>query len=63
MRKIMIQRLLSLIAASAALSISGTPFMGPVAASKVGYINGSFVLNPTKEQLKNLPIGTYCCRN
>lgn len=44
--------ILSLIAASAALSISGIPFMGPVAASKVGYINGSFVLNPTKEQLK-----------
>lgn len=43
---------LSLIAASAALAISGIPFMGPVAASKVGYINGSFVLNPTKEQLK-----------
>jgi polyribonucleotide nucleotidyltransferase len=44
---------LSLISASAALSISGIPFMGPVAASKVGYINGSFVLNPTKEQLKD----------
>lgn len=43
---------LSLIAASAALAISGIPFMGPVAASKVGYINNSFVLNPTKEQLK-----------
>lgn len=45
--------ILSLIAASAALSISGIPFMGPVAASKVGYINGGFVLNPTKEQLKD----------
>lgn len=45
--------ILSLIAASAALSISGIPFMGPVAASKVGYINGSFILNPTKEQLKD----------
>ena len=45
--------ILSLIAASAALAISGIPFMGPVAASKVGYINGSFVLNPTKEQLKD----------
>jgi polyribonucleotide nucleotidyltransferase len=45
--------ILSLIAASAALSISGIPFMGPVAATKVGYINGSFVLNPTKEQLKD----------
>ena len=45
--------ILSLIASSAALSISGIPFMGPVAASKVGYIKGSFVLNPTKEQLKD----------
>jgi polyribonucleotide nucleotidyltransferase len=45
--------ILSLIAASAALAISGIPFMGPVAASKVGYINNSFVLNPTKEQLKD----------
>jgi polyribonucleotide nucleotidyltransferase len=45
--------ILSLIAASAALSTSGIPFMGPVAASKVGYINNSFVLNPTKEQLKD----------
>ena len=43
---------LALIASSAALAISGIPFMGPVAASKVGYINNSFVLNPTKEQLK-----------
>jgi len=43
---------LSLIASSAALSISGLPFMGPVAASKVGYINNEFVLNPTKEDLQ-----------
>ena len=45
--------ILALIAASAALAISGIPFMGPVAASKVGYINNNFVLNPTKEQLKD----------
>ena len=44
---------LALIASSAALSISGLPFMGPVAASKVGYINNEFVLNPTKEMLEN----------
>jgi len=43
---------LSLIASSAALSISGLPFMGPVAASKVGYIDNNFVLNPTKEMLQ-----------
>ena len=45
--------ILSLIASSAALSISGLPFMGPVAASKVGYVNNEFILNPTKEMLQN----------
>ena len=44
---------LALIASSAALAISGIPFMGPVAAAKVGMINGEFVLNPTKEQIKD----------
>ena len=44
---------LALIASSAALAISGIPFMGPVAAAKVGMIDGEFVLNPTKEQIKN----------
>ena len=37
---------------SAALAISGMPFMGPVGASRVGYIKGEYVLNPSKEQLK-----------
>jgi polyribonucleotide nucleotidyltransferase len=45
--------ILSLIASSAALSISGLPFMGPVAASKVGFVDGEFILNPTKEVLQN----------
>ena len=44
---------LALIASSAALAISGIPFMGPVAAAKVGMIDGEFILNPTKEQIKN----------
>ena len=43
---------LSIIASSAALAISGLPFQGPVAASRVGYINDKYVLNPSKEQLK-----------
>jgi len=43
---------LSIIASSAALSISGLPFKGPIAASRVGYINDKYVLNPSKEQLK-----------
>jgi len=44
--------ILSIIASSAALAISGLPFQGPVAASRVGYINNEYVLNPSKEQLK-----------
>ena len=43
---------LSIIASSAALAISGLPFQGPVAASRVGYINDKYVLNPSKEELK-----------
>lgn len=44
--------ILSIIASSAALAISGMPFLGPVGASRVGYIDGNYVLNPSKEQLK-----------
>jgi len=45
--------ILSIIASSAALSISGLPFKGPVGASRVGFINGKCVLNPTKKELEN----------
>ncbi len=45
--------ILSIIASSAALAISGMPFMGPIAASRVGYIGGEYVLNPTKKELEN----------
>jgi len=38
--------ILAMIAASAALSISGVPFMGPIAAARVGYDNGKYTLNP-----------------
>ena len=44
--------ILSIIASSAALAISGLPFKGPIAASRVGYINDKYVLNPSKVQLK-----------
>jgi polyribonucleotide nucleotidyltransferase len=44
--------ILALVAASAALTISGVPFMGPIAASRVGWIDGKPVLNPTIEQMK-----------
>jgi polyribonucleotide nucleotidyltransferase len=38
--------IVALVGASAALTISGVPFMGPVAAARVGYIDGKYVLNP-----------------
>jgi polyribonucleotide nucleotidyltransferase len=41
----------SLLGASAALAISGMPFMGPIGAARVGYIDGKYVLNPTATQL------------
>jgi len=44
--------LLAMVAASAALTISGVPFMGPIAASRVGWIDGRPQLNPTIEQMK-----------
>ena len=44
------------IAASAALTISEIPFMGPVAAVRIGRINGEFVLNPTVTQLEESDI-------
>ncbi|MFA9218579.1 MAG: polyribonucleotide nucleotidyltransferase, partial [Sphingomonadaceae bacterium] len=41
----------AMIGASAALSISGIPFAGPVGAARVGYIDGQYILNPTTAQL------------
>ena len=43
--------IVALVGASAALTISGLPFMGPVAAARVGYINGKYVLNPLQSPL------------
>ena len=42
----------SMIGASAALVLSGVPFAGPIGAARVGYIDGEYVLNPTKTQLE-----------
>ncbi len=42
----------AIIGASAAMSLSGIPFFGPLGAARVGYINGEYVLNPTKAQLE-----------
>ena len=41
-----------MIAASAALAVSGVPFHGPIGAARVGYINDQYVLCPTESQLK-----------
>ena len=44
--------IVAMIAVSAALTLSGVPFMGPIAAARVGYVNNEYVLNPTKAQLE-----------
>src|SRR6201992_1488840 len=41
----------AMIGTSAALTLSGIPFLGPIGGARVGYINGEYVLNPTLEQL------------
>ena len=43
--------IVSMIGASAALTISGIPFLGPIAGARVGYIDGNYVLNPTLSEL------------
>ena len=42
----------AMIGASAALTISGLPFLGPVGGARVGYLNGDYILNPTIEEMK-----------
>ncbi len=46
--------ILAMIAASAALTVSGVPFMGPIGAARVGFSNGEYVLNPDVEDMQNL---------
>ncbi|MBI1359725.1 MAG: polyribonucleotide nucleotidyltransferase [Alphaproteobacteria bacterium] len=43
--------ILGLVAASAALTISGVPFRGPIGAARVGYKDGQYIINPTLEQM------------
>jgi polyribonucleotide nucleotidyltransferase len=55
--------ILAMVAASAALTISGVPFMGPIGAARVGFINNEYVLNPqvdemTESQLDLVVAGT-----
>jgi polyribonucleotide nucleotidyltransferase len=44
--------IVAMVAASAALTLSGIPFFGPIAAARVGLSNGDFILNPTFAQVK-----------
>ena len=45
--------IVAMVAASAALTLSGAPFMGPIGGARVGYIDGEYVLNPTLDQIKS----------
>src|SRR3954447_5520133 len=44
--------ILALIAASAALTLSGVPFMGPIAAARIGYADGEYLLNPSMDEVR-----------
>ena len=44
--------IVAMIGASAAVTLSGIPFEGPIGAARVGYIGGEYVLNPTKTELR-----------
>ena len=46
--------IVAIIAASAALTISGVPFMGPIGAARVGFSNGEYVLNPDVDDMQKL---------
>lgn len=45
--------ILGMVAASAALTLSGLPFLGPIGAARVGVVNGEFVLNPMIDEMKD----------
>src|SRR5207248_69463 len=44
--------IVALVATSAALTLSGAPFLGPIAAARVGLLDGQYVINPTLEQIE-----------
>jgi polyribonucleotide nucleotidyltransferase len=46
--------IVAMVAASAALTISGVPFMGPIGAARVGFVNGEYVLNPDVDSMQKL---------
>ena len=45
--------IVAMVGASAALTISGLPFLGPIGGARVGYINGDYVLNPQLDEMSN----------
>ena len=45
--------IVALVACSAALTLSGVPFQGPIGAARIGYINGDYVLNPTLDEMRD----------
>jgi polyribonucleotide nucleotidyltransferase len=46
--------IVAMIAASAALTVSGVPFMGPIGAARVGFVDGQYVLNPAMDDMTQL---------
>ena len=48
--------IVGMVAASAALVISGAPFAGPIAAARVGYKDGQYIINPTQEQMEDFQL-------
>ena len=48
--------IVAMVGCSAALTLSGIPFFGPVAAARVGFIEGAYVLNPTLDQMKGFKL-------
>ena len=45
--------IVALVGASAALTLSGVPFFGPIAAARVGYVDGEYILNPTLSEMED----------
>ncbi|AWU94898.1 polyribonucleotide nucleotidyltransferase [Azospirillum ramasamyi] len=45
--------IVAMVGASAALTISGIPFLGPIGAARVGYKNGQYILNPTMDEVED----------
>ncbi len=49
--------ILAMVASSAALAISGAPFLGPIGAARVGFVNGEFILNPSISEIEQMGNG------